>query len=301
MDRADCLSEVAFFAPWRLCVSSGANAFPQLKELEHFTQRRKDAKLNRKKRMTRRRFYAPPDAFAPDRKSVTLSADEVRHGRDVLRLRPGDEVYVFDGEGKEFRCALREYNRDSAALDVVEEVEPAHPESPLDLTLAISLLKHDKFDLVIQKSTELGVTRILPIESQRADVKLRDAEDERKRLIRWQRIALEAAKQSGRARVPEISAPLTFESLVEQAATNETIGLMFSERDGDSLSPTVKDLHARRVVAVVGPEGGWLDEEIELARENGWLIVTLGGRTLRAETAAIAVIALLQHRFGDLD
>src|SRR5207253_3760006 len=106
--------------------------------------------------MTRRRFHAPPEAFASD-KTVILSAEESRHAREVLRLRRGDEVYVFDGAGKEFRCALREFARDGAVLDVLDEVEAASPESPLDLTLAIALLKHEKFDLVIQKTTELGV------------------------------------------------------------------------------------------------------------------------------------------------
>ena len=251
--------------------------------------------------MPRRRFYVPPSAFAADEQSVFLGADETRHAHDVLRLHPGDEVYIFDGEGKEVRCTLREFVRDRAALDVFEEVEPARPESPVDLTLAVALLKHEKFDLVIQKTTELGVIRIVPIESDRADVKLRSNEDPLKRVTRWRRIALEAAKQSGRARVPEISAPLSFESLVKQPIANETIRLMFSEREGNSLSGAVENAQTRRVVALVGPEGGWTNQEIELARENGWRIVTLGGRTLRAETAAIAVVALLQNRLGDLN
>src|SRR5438270_9556361 len=160
--------------------------------------------------MTRRRFYAPPVAFALDEKSVTLSEEEARHARDVLRLRPGEEVQVFDGGGQEFRCALREFARAGAVLDVLEAVEPARPESPLDLTLVIALLKHEKFDLVIQKTTELGVSRIVPLQSERAGVRLRDSRDADKRLTRWRRIALEAAKQSGRARVPEISSAADF-------------------------------------------------------------------------------------------
>jgi 16S rRNA (uracil1498-N3)-methyltransferase len=253
--------------------------------------------------MTRRRFYAPPAAFGPDQRSATLSAEEARHARDVLRLRQADEVYVFDGEGKEFRCALREFTRDGAALDVIDEVAPARPESPLDLTLVLALLKHEKFDLVIQKATELGVNRIIPLSSDRADVVLRDDEDKTKRLSRWRRIALEAAKQSGRARVPEISAPIGFSSLLAHFSANpaNTLRVMFSEREGNSLSvATETSSSAKCIVALIGPKGGWSDEEIKLAREQGWRIVTLGGRTLRAETAAISVIALLQHRFGDL-
>ena len=257
--------------------------------------------------MTRRRFYAPPAAFAPDEKSVTLSAEETRHARDVLRLRSGDEIFVFDGAGREFHCAVQTLNRDSAALSVIAEVEPARPESPLHLTLAIALLKGEKFDLVIQKAIELGVKRIVPLDTERADVRLRDNGGANKRVARWRRIALEAAKQTGRAYVPEIAAPLTFKLLLTSAVEQEELStnvtrLIFSERGGSSLAEAADSFASRpaRIVAVVGPEGGWTDEEIELAREGGWKIVTLGGRTLRAETAGITVVALLQHRFGDL-
>ena len=258
--------------------------------------------------MTLRRFYAPPSAFALDEKSVTLSAEETRHLRDVLRLHSGDEISVFDGAGREFHCAIETVTRDSTNLVVITKVEPARPESPLHLTLAIALLKGEKFDLVIQKATELGVKCIVPLTTERADVRLRDSDDAKKRVARWQRIALEAAKQTGRACVPEVTAPLTFNSLLmmwavgEKKAPTNTARLMFSEREGGSLSEVTSSIAEQpgKIVALVGPEGGWTDEEIELAREGGWEIVTLGGRTLRAETAAIAVVALLQHRFGDL-
>ena len=256
--------------------------------------------------MTRRRFYAPPAAFSPDEKSVTLSAEETRHARDILRLQSGAEIFVFDGAGREFHCTVQTINRDATELSVTAEVEPARPESPLNLTLAIALLKGEKFDLVIQKATELGVKRIVPLDTERADVRLRDNEGTNKRVARWRRIALEAAKQTGRAYIPEIAAPLTLNQLLaavddEELSTNVT-RLMFSERGGRSLAEAMNNFAGRPLgmVAVVGPEGGWSDEELELAHEAGWEIVTLGGRTLRAETAGIIVVALLQHRFGDL-
>ncbi|MDX6501005.1 MAG: rRNA (uracil1498-N3)-methyltransferase [Blastocatellia bacterium] len=249
--------------------------------------------------MTRRRFYAPPAAFAADKKSLTLSAEETRHARDVLRLQSGDEILVFDGVGREFQCSVQTITRTEAEVSVIAEVEPARPESPLELILAIALLKGDKFDLVIQKATELGVKRIVPLDTERADVRLRDGDSVQKRLTRWRRIALEAAKQTGRAYVPEISAPLALSVLSASAGENK---LMFSEREGKSLAEATNglDLRAKEVIALVGPEGGWTDNEIEFARNSAWEIVTLGGRTLRAETAGITVVALLQHRFGDL-
>jgi 16S rRNA (uracil1498-N3)-methyltransferase len=221
-----------------------------------------------------------------------------------LRLHDGDEVFVFDGTGREFRCAIKSIARNSSEMKVLSEVEPARPESPLDLSLAVSLLKHEKFDLVVQKATELGVNQILPLTSERADVRPRSDDQAGKRVARWQRIALEAAKQSGRARVPEIAQPVDFAALVKDFSEADSIKIlrvMFAERAGQSFG-TLCDSSANphNLIALIGPEGGWADSEIELARESGWTIVTLGGRTMRAETAAIAIVALLQHRFGDL-
>lgn len=255
--------------------------------------------------MTTRRFYAPKLAFAADEGSVVLDADETQHLRDVLRLHQGDEVLVFDGTGHEFRCAVEAITKSSSQLKILSEVEPSCPESPLDLSLAVVLLKHEKFDLVVQKATELGVNRIIPVVSERADVRPRSDDQAARRLTRWQRIALEGAKQSGRARVPDIEQAIDLESLVKnsgQADLAKVRRVMFAERGGQSLERISDGLSGppASLLALVGPEGGWDDGEIEMARACGWEIVTLGGRIMRAETAAIAVVALLQHRFGDL-
>ena len=258
--------------------------------------------------MTRRRFYAPPTAFAPDGVVVVLSEEESRHLRDVLRLRAGDEAHVFDGEGREFACVVAAPGgrREPARLEVRARAEAPSPESPLSLTLAVALLKGEKFDLVVQKATELGVSRVVPVLTKRADVRLRDARDADGRVERWRRLALEASKQSGRAVVPPVAAPVAFDSLIEtEGATIETEGatrLLFAERGGAGLDSLADETPAppAPVVALVGPEGGWDEGELSQARARGWTLVTLGGRTLRAETAAIAVCVLLQNLFGDL-
>ena len=239
--------------------------------------------------MTRRRFHASPAAFNLTDQTVTLTADEARHLRDVLRLKTGDEVYVFDGVGREFRCTV---TRQAAELHIEAEVEPAKPESQLQLNLGVALLKGEKFDLVVQKATELGVKRITPLVTRYADIHLRDQSDAAKRVARWQRIALEAAKQSGRAFVPEISLPVAFESL-----RADGLGVMFSERGGESLETLPA---SKTITALIGSEGGWSDDELKSAQARDFHVITLGGRILRAETAAITVAALLQYRFGDL-
>jgi len=246
--------------------------------------------------MTRRRFYSTPGTFSFEEHTVTLAPEEARHLRDVLRLKSGDEVYVFDGRGREFRCAVVTTKRDSAELRIETEVEPAKPESHLSLNLGVALLKGEKFDLVVQKATELGVTTVTPLTTRYADIHLRDAGDAAKRVARWQRIALEAAKQSGRAFVPEIGLPVAF----EDALAVEGLGIMFSERDGAAFDTLQDHAAVTMVTALVGSEGGWSDEEIETARARNFQVVTLGGRVLRAETAAITVAVLLQNLFGDL-
>lgn len=270
--------------------------------------------------MTRRRFFAPPVRFSFDASRVTLETEEAHHLRDVLRLNVGNEAFVFDGAGREFRCRIesiagRGNKRDAGetVLEVCEEVGAPHAESPFRLTLAVALLKNEKFDWVVQKATELGVAAIVPVETRRADVRLergknglKDDKEIMPRGARWQRLALEAAKQSGRAFVPTIYAPRPFVDVIGSGA-----GILFSERDGENLHDAVSGLGVMRtcetqatreteLTALVGSEGGWTDEELMGAHDAGWRIVTLGGRTLRAETAAITVAALMQHLCGDL-
>jgi len=241
-----------------------------------------------------RRFFAAPENFSE--KEIRLNEDESRHLRDVLRLRVGEKVAVFDGAGNEFLCSIQGIERKTVSLLILEKISAPSPESDLNLTLAVALLKGEKFDLVVQKATELGVKRVLPLETARADVKIKDQKDVAKKLERWRRIALEAAKQSGRAVVPEIEKPIEFEDFVKTSSGER---IFFAERGGEELNQ-IPNKDFEKLTIVVGAEGGWDEREIELARAGAFKIVTLGGRILRAETAAIVTVALLQHLFGDL-
>lgn len=243
-----------------------------------------------------RRFYAPPENFKGE--NILLNAEETRHLRDVLRLRIGEKVNVFDGTGNEFLCTIEQIGKSETDLQILEKVLPASPESDLDLTLGVALLKGEKFDLVIQKACELGVTRIVPLKTKRADVKIKDEKEASKKIERWRKIALEAAKQSGRSKILIVEEITDFENFSSKYSDTK---IFFSERAGASFTEFVEqNSNIESVSAIVGSEGGWEDLEIEFAGRNGFQIITLGGRILRAETAAIAVSALLQNRFGDL-
>lgn len=242
-----------------------------------------------------RRFYAPKNSFKDN--IINLDFDETKHLRNVLRLSSGEKIKVFDGEGREFFCAIEKIEKRRTILHVMEEISPSAPESDLDLTLAVSLIKGDKFELVIQKAVELGVTKVVPTITKRCDVKLKNPE---KKMERWRKIVIEASKQSGRAKLMKIEEPKYFEDYMKSSATqclSDEVFLLFSERDGESFS---KVESSKKITAVVGSEGGWEDSEIEFAKQNGFQIITLKGRILRAETAAISVAVILQNHFGDL-
>ena len=240
--------------------------------------------------MTLRRFYASRENFKDE--TTQLDFEQTRHLRDVLRLRESEIIRVFDGEGNEFSCLIETIEKRETLLKIIEKVQPTAPESGLDLTLAVALLKGEKFDLVLQKAVELGVSKFVPINTKRADMKIKDDE---KKLERWRKIITDASKQSGRAKLMTIEKPIDFEKFIETA---DGTRILFAERSGQNFS-TIET--SQNIVAVVGSEGGWEESEIEAARKNDFQIITLNGRILRAETAAISIAAILQHRFGDLN
>jgi 16S rRNA (uracil1498-N3)-methyltransferase len=233
---------------------------------------------------------------------INLPREETNHLSRVLRMKTGDEASVFDGRGREYLCSVSCIKDSGAQLEILRPLDN-QVESPVDLTLAQALAKGEKFDLIVQKATELGARRIVPIATEHADVKLNEERAE-KRLERWRRISLEALKQSGRRTLVDISAPIAlyqFITRLEAEPDAARIVLCFSERGGASINDALqgKDKGAA-VIALVGPEGGWSDEELRMLDEHEARFITLGPRTLRTESAAIVAVALVQHALGDL-
>ncbi|HSE97463.1 MAG TPA: 16S rRNA (uracil(1498)-N(3))-methyltransferase [Blastocatellia bacterium] len=247
--------------------------------------------------MSRRRFYAPPGAMIDS--CIDLSKGETHHLVRVLRMKAGDEAFVFDGCGAEYRCRFVAMSNNCARLEIVETLG-SEVESPARITLAQALAKGERFDLVVQKATELGVSSIVPLVTEHTDVKLAE-ESSQRRLERWRRVSLEAIKQCGRRRLVEISSPLTPEQFCDSSAGRFEAVLLFSERGGELLASALKGVSgSREIAALIGSEGGWSDDELELLASRGAKPVTLGPRVLRTETAAIVAVTLLQHALGDL-
>ena len=242
------------------------------------------------------RFYLP--GITETGQVVSLGGEEFHHLHRVLRLQVGDEVALFDGEGRGFAGRIAGLSRGEATV-VLGAEEPPERESPLRLTLLAALSKGEKFELVVQKATELGVGGIQPVYTEQADVRPAPGRGERK-VDRWRRVALEACKQSGRTRIPVIHEPLALAAALPRPAGE--VGVVMEPEGPEG---TVADIAARAasagaVAVAVGPEGGWSVRELEAFREAGFIPLRLGPRVLRTETAAIVSAAILQFLSGDL-
>lgn len=241
--------------------------------------------------MSAPRFHVPE--AAPGAR-LHLPEHSAHHAREVLRLRAGSSVRVFDGRGAEYDAVLDLVARQGVTARVTGPAEP-RPESPLQVTLALSPLKGDRMELVVQKATELGVAAVHPVITARTDAAARPAL-KGSRQERWDKVASGAAEQCGRAVVPLVAPTVVLDEFLR--AVPPGLRLLFLEVPGQ---PGLRTLPAaREVVALVGPAGGWDPREVDRLAAAGFQPVGLGPRVLRAETAAVAVLVALQALWGDL-
>jgi 16S rRNA (uracil1498-N3)-methyltransferase len=247
------------------------------------------------------RFFAP--SMDPGDETVTLPREEAEHLTRVLRLGVGDTVAVFDGRGREFLARVAGAVRRDVRVQLISRVEPA-AEPAVPLTLVQAILKGEKMDEVVRDAVMLGVAAIQPIVTKRTEVTVA-ALLKGARRDRWRRVALASVKQSRRAVVPEIRTPLTLETYLDEPAA--AVRLMLVEPRASAASSSPEPLSALRgaplpvdAAVLVGPEGGWTEQESRAAHEQGVRLVTLGHRTLRADAVPIAAISVLQFLWGDL-
>ena len=244
------------------------------------------------------RFFAPE--LSADSDSVALPAAEAQHLTRVMRLGVGDRISVFDGRGNEFLACVSEVGPEHVRVALGSRIEPAR-ESAVRLTLAQSVLKGEKMDDVIRDSVALGAAAIQPIVSERSEISLAALARGSKR-ERWRRIAVASAKQCGRAVVPEVQRPCTVDEFLE--SDRDELRIILVEPGSGTARCGIETLQRRERPAsasvLIGPEGGWTPDEIVGAGQHGFLALTLGSRTLRADIAPIAAISALQFIWGDL-
>jgi 16S rRNA (uracil1498-N3)-methyltransferase len=244
------------------------------------------------------RFFAP--SLDAGDETVALPRDEGEHLTRVLRLGVGDTVSVFDGRGQEFLARVASVIRRDVRVHIVSRLEPAN-ESGVALTLGQAVLKGEKMDDVIRDAVMLGVAAIQPIVTRRSETTVA-ALMKGARLERWRRVALASVKQSRRAVLPEIRMPLTLETALEEPPA--ALRLMLVEPGAEASVEPIAALHGLPAppdaMLFVGPEGGWAPEEWASAAAHGFRLISLGGRTLRADAVPVAAISVLQFMWREL-
>ena len=216
--------------------------------------------------------------------------------------RKGSIVTLSDPRGIDFRGRVLRLSKERAWV-LIFDLFPSPTESPLEIVLLQALPERERMELIIQKTTELGVSAIIPFKSERS-ISLEEREAKQRKAHRWQAIAIKAVQQSRRALVPEVEAYRPFQEALRFCSQSldreETLRILLWEKDGGSLKDLLKRSHPKKIYAMVGPEGGFTEEEVKSARKAEFFPVKLGQRMLRTETAAIVLVGILQYELGDL-
>lgn len=240
-------------------------------------------------------FY--PEKLSEDAANLKIYNDQMHHMRDVLRIKPGEPIDISDGFGTELICEVEFYDKEFAVLKVINKKE-SNNEPPYRAVLYQGLVKSDKIELVIQKGVELGVSKIVPVICNRCVTKFKDENDIAKKVSRWNKIAMEAAKQSGRGIIPEVKSPLKFEDALEQIKNSEFAFIPWESEDGNTIKEILskaQSVENPEISFIIGPEGGFSMKEIKQAKEHGIPTVTLGKRILRTETAGLSVLSMILY------
>jgi len=245
-----------------------------------------------------RRFMV--DEIRPENGSVSIRGQEARHISKVLRIGPGDSIILMDRKGARFLARIESVGPNEVTVSLLESLQPP-PCSPLEITLCQSVLRPGPMDFVIQKTSELGVTHIFPFVAERTVVRP-DEKGRANKLRHWEEIASGASKQSNRGRPPGIHPVLPFSELLTQFKTGKQLKVMLWEgEETQDLKGVIRNHESGPgAIGIIGPEGGFAPAEVERAVSAGFEPVSMGQRILRAETAAIAFVAVLQYEWGDL-
>ena len=243
------------------------------------------------------RFFINKESI--DSGFISITGEDYNHIRNVLRYKLGDELIVSDLTGVDFRVVLSDFGQGKITARILESFRNS-TESEVQITLYQALPKSDKMDLIIQKCVELGVHRIVPVLTERIVVKLGQGDADSK-ITRWRRISFEAAKQCNRGLIPDISVPVVFDEALKTGTADDLCIIPYEKDKKNKLKNYIqnsKDI--KKISVLIGPEGGFSEEEVEKAIKSGFIPISLGPRILRTETAAIAVVSILMYELGDI-
>lgn len=228
--------------------------------------------------------------------NAVITGEEAQHISRVLRMKKGDNVTLCDGEGCFYEAVLSDFSEKSVTAEILSS-RRAETEPAVQITVFQGVPKNPKLETIVQKATEIGVVRIVPMDTVRAVAKL----DKDSKVDRLRKIAKEAAKQSKRGIVPEVSSGVSFKDAVKMAAAADLAIIPYEEENEVSLKKALQGRTPRTVSIMIGPEGGFDKQEIQLAKESGIISVTLGKRILRTETAPLVVSAAVLYELGEME
>ena len=239
------------------------------------------------------RFFVEKEQIGE--KTIRIIGSDVNHIRNVLRMKPGEEILISDGEKKEYHCEIKTLDPEYVEA-LIMFVKEEGLELPSKVYLFQGLPKNDKMELIIQKAVELGVYAVVPVATKRAVVKL-DDKKEAKKLVRWQSISESAAKQAKRLIIPEVMPVMSFKEAVAFSQTMDVRLIPYELAENMAYTRQVLSQikPGQSIVIFIGPEGGFAEEEVELALNSGMETITLGKRILRTETAGMTVLSILMY------
>lgn len=255
------------------------------------------------------RFFVDSSAVDRENGTITITGEDVKHIKNVLRGTAGDKLEVCDQEGTDYTAAIKILEKDSVIAEIISS-KPNKTEPPVNITLYQGVPKGDKMEYIIQKCIELGVFRIVPVMTERTVVRFGSDKDAAAKAARWQKIAQEAAKQCDRGIIPKVEAPVSFKAALKLASGSDLKLIPYEEETEGSLRSMLSsfshkhdcgdDAAKPEISLFIGPEGGFAQNEVKDAKEAGFASVTLGPRILRTETAGVAVIAIIMYELGDM-
>lgn len=244
------------------------------------------------------KFFTARENISENR--IIIDSEDAKHIKKVLRLSEGDAVTVCDGRGIDYEAEIEKIEQNRIICTILSS-SMCDTEPEVKVTLYQGLPKASKMDYIIQKTTELGISRIVPAKLSRCVVKLENSSAETKKVERWQKIAYEAAKQSGRGVVPEVSMPMTIDQIIEEIKDSDLCFVPYECEQVTRLKDVLSvSAMINKVSFIIGPEGGFDITEIEKLRAAGIKTITLGRRILRTETAGEAVLAMLMYGMGEV-
>ncbi len=226
-----------------------------------------------------------------------IKGQDARHISKVLRLTKKDQMTATDGHGNDFLVEIQSLTHDTVTIDILEQIK-SKTESELNITLCTGMLKDKKMDMIIKHVTQLGITTWAPFFCDRS-IPTPDIKRIKKRHTRWQTISRESLKQCQRSYLPHIEVPVSFDALIDKSEAYD-LKIAFWEKESKPLKKIKQDSAVKSIIILIGPEGGFTQDEIKLAREKKFLSYSLGPRILRAETASISACALIPHLYGDI-